>query len=308
MPCYHPITAWRSKEVNESGKRSMVFNPRNAEQPDDPLDLPCGQCVGCRLEKSRQWAIRCMHESSMHEQNCFLTLTFDDDALRDRGNVSVTRRDVQLFFKRLRKRTGVKLRYYYCGEYGDKSNRPHYHAIIFGYDFPDKQLHSVSKNGEFRYYKSEECRLDWPYGNNIIGDVTFESAAYVARYVMKKRTGKDAEEHEQYWRFDSETGEAYTVEPEFVGMSRRPGIGKTWFDKWKSDVYPNDFCVLRGKEVRPPKYYDTLLEREDRFQMDDIKLARMEKALEFAEELTPDRLAAREKVKKIKIEKLVRTL
>lgn len=127
MACFSPLVAYRSRDINVSGKRSMVFNPSYALAPDDPLSLPCGQCIGCRLKYSAQWAARCFHESTMHEDNCFLTLTFDDEHLPE----SISVRDCQLFVKRLRKfASPEKLRYAYCGEYGELFLRPHYHVLV----------------------------------------------------------------------------------------------------------------------------------------------------------------------------------
>lgn len=324
MPCYKPMEAWYAKEVNPSGKRSLVFSPKYALQPDDPITISCGQCVGCRLERSRQWAVRCMHEAQMWQDNCFITLTFSPDGLERRNRefeeqeakdpssvkgwspVGIHPRDYQLFMKRLRKKFGKGARYFYCGEYGEKTSRPHYHACLFNFDFSDKRLFKMS-NG-IPLYVSEELERLWPYGFATIGDVTFESAAYVARYVMKKVNGKQAEEDGTYWRYDGETGEASEVKPEFCAMSRRPGIGKTWFEQFKNDVYPNDYVVLRGKKVRPPKYYDKLLEQEDSYALDDIKMARIEKAFEWVDEQGPERLKAREKCQLVKLDKLVRNL
>lgn len=307
MACYKPLEAWYSKEVNPSGKRSLVFSPKSALQPDDPIRINCGQCVGCRLERSRQWAVRCMHEASMHQNNCFITLTFSPEELEKRDNpLSVDKRDFQLFMKRLRKRFGDGIRYFYCGEYGEKNSRPHYHACLFNHDFSDKRLFKMS-NGIPLYISDELSKL-WPFGFATIGEVTFESAAYTARYVMKKVSGKKAEEEGTYWRYDSETGEGFQVEPEFCCMSRRPGIGKTWFEKFKADLYPNDFVVYRGKKGSVPKYYDKLLEKEDAYALDDIKMDRLEKALKWADEQTPERLASKEKCKIKQIERLVRDL
>lgn len=307
MPCYSPMEAWYARDVNASGKRSLVFNPRNALQPDDPINISCGQCVGCRLERSRQWAVRCMHEASLYENNCFITLTFSPEALEVRDNpLSVCKRDFQLFMKKLRKRFGKGARYYYCAEYGDKNSRPHYHACLFNFDFPDRELWKLS-NG-IPLYRSAELEKLWPYGFSSIGEVTFESAAYVARYIMKKQNGKKADEDGTYVRFDSTTGESWKVEPEFCGMSRRPGIGKAWFEKFKEDVYPNDFVILRGKKVRPPKYYDKLLEQEDSYALDDIKMARIEKAYEWVEENTPERLGQKAACKIAQLNQLVRDL
>lgn len=303
MACFHPITAWYSKFKNPSGKRSLVFNPKFAEQRDDPIDIACGQCVGCRLERSRQWAIRCVHEASLYESNCFITLTFSPDALQQRENEwSLDVRDYQLFMKRLRKKYGSKIRFFHCGEYGEKHKRPHYHACLFNFDFPDKKLWRTV-NGNNLYISESLCDL-WPYGFSTIGDVTFESAAYVSRYIMKKVTGSAADEH--YHWVDEETGETKPLKPEYTTMSRRPGIGKGWFDKYESDVFPDDFVVINGKKMRPPKYYDSLLEQTRPFEFDYIKDQRKIKALDFQDNNTHDRLEVREKVQLARLEKLPR--
>lgn len=273
MACYKPIEAWYSKDVNESGKRSLVFNPNNALERDRPIQIACNQCIGCRLERSRQWALRCMHEAQLYENNCFITLTFNNESLANREfPESLDVRDFQLFMKRLRKRFGDGIRFFHCGEYGEKYHRPHYHACLFNFDFPDKELFKID-NG-FRLYVSKELEKLWPYGFCTIGDVTFESAAYVARYITKKVTGDDADNH--YLVVDEETGEVIGKrKPEYITMSRRPGIAKGWFDKFKDDVYPSDKIHVNGKAFRPPKYYDKLFEESNPFEYDEIKEKRM---------------------------------
>ena len=151
--------------------------------------VPCGQCIGCRLERSRQWAIRCVHEASLHTDNCFITLTYSPDCLPSDG--SLNHDDFQKFFKRLRKHIAPKkIRYYMCGEYGEdlqqpsKLGRPHFHACLFGLDFDDKQLYIV--RDDVKLYTSATLEKIWGKGFVTIGDVTFESAAYVARYIAKK--------------------------------------------------------------------------------------------------------------------------
>jgi hypothetical protein len=279
MACYKPMEAWYSKEVNPSGKRSLVFSPKSAYEPDRPIELACGQCIGCRLERSRQWAIRCMHEASLYENNCFITLTFSPEALAKREfPESLDVREYQLFMKRLRKRFGDGIRFFHCGEYGEKYKRPHYHALLFNFDFPDKKLFRID-NG-FRLYTSEALSELWPYGFCTIGDVTFESAAYVARYITKKVTGDDADK--AYMVVDEETGELIGHrKPEYITMSRRPGIAKEWFDKHKNDVYPSDNIHLRGKKFKPPKYYDKLFEQSNPFEYDEIKEKRLLNGMDY---------------------------
>lgn len=303
MACYHPLTGYRSAEVTKNGKRKLVFNSKYAID-DGEVIVSCGQCVGCRLERSRQWAMRCIHEAQMHENNCFLTLTYNDDNLPYPPSLEV--KHYQDFMKRFRKKfKDHKIRFFHCGEYGDETRRPHYHAIIFGFDFPDKKLWKESFNGD-HYYTSETLNKLWGKGYAIIGSVTFESAAYVARYIMKKVNGENKDEH--YRCVDQDSGESFDIKPEYITMSRRPGIGKTWFEKYKSDVYPSDFVVVRGKKMRPPKYYDNLLAEEDYDELDYIKFQREVNANVSKLEQSYDRLITKEKVKLKQIEKLQRGL
>lgn len=305
MPCYHPITAWRAKERNANGRKPMVFSPKQAEDPDRPELIACGQCVGCRLDRSRQWAIRCVHEASLYENNCFITLTFNDNSLMQRDNpYSLEVRDYQLFMKRLRKKySNKKIRFFHCGEYGEKYGRPHYHACLFNFDFPDKSLWSI-QNGN-RLYTSQSLQELWPYGFSTIGDVTFESAAYVARYIMKKVTGKQQESH--YQLVDGETGEYLgQKKPEYITMSRKPGIASAWFDKYSEDCYPKDFITLNGVKMNVPKYYDKLLEKTRPYEFDEIKQKRLENSDRFWDNNTPERLIVREKVQLKRLEKLPR--
>lgn len=281
MPCYEPIQAWQK----DSGE--IVFSERGALRR--ALKLPCGRCVGCRLERSRQWAVRCMHEASCHSHNCFLTLTYDDENLPD--DMGLHYRHFQLFMKRLRKAKG-KVRFYMCGEYGDLNLRPHFHACVFGCWFDDAVLFKGS--GDSCLYTSETLSKLWPYGFATIGDVTFESAAYVARYVMKKVTGDQALDH--YRRVSPITGEVFNVEPEFSRMSLKPGIGALWFQKYHRDVYPHDYVVVNGREAKPPRYYDKQLAKLDPFEAEALEVGRLERAMRHADDSTPERLAVRRRV------------
>lgn len=230
----------------------MVFDRRDGLGEEFALQLPCGQCIGCRLEKSRQWAVRCMHEASCHRENSFVTLTYADEFLPPSG--SLDRRAFPLFMKRLREVVGYeRVRYFYCGEYGERTFRPHYHALLFGLDFPDKV--EWSRRGDFPVWRSAVLEDCWSLGQSEIGSVTFDSAAYVARYVMKKVTGPDAEAY-----YNGRT-------PEFVGMSRGrkrgDGIGGRWYREFGSSVAARDSVIVAGRECKPPRYYDQLLERSD---------------------------------------------
>lgn len=276
------------------------------------MQLPCGRCSGCRLERSRQWAIRCTHEASLYDKNCFITLTYGREHLP--ADYSVHVRPLQLFFKRLRKSLGShKIRFFACGEYGDENLRPHFHALIFNYDFNDKVLHTIVR--ENKIYTSQHLATLWPYGFSTLGDITFESAAYVARYNMKKVNGDQAVAH--YTRQNPDTGQFHVVEPEFIVMSRRPGIGARWLEKFKSDVYPDDFVLLRGMKMLPPRFYDQQLTEEER---DEVKRRRSTGGLthgskahvvrraKTAANNTPARRAVREQVALARTKTLTRKL
>jgi len=254
------------------------------------MDLPCGQCVGCRLERSRQWAVRCMHEAQLHESNLFLTLTYSDENLPPHGGLFY--RDFQLFMKRLRK-SQPSARFYMCGEYGDQFKRPHYHACLFGVDFLDKVPHGKSPSGEL-LYRSPTLEKLWPLGHSSIGSVTFESAAYVARYVMKKVTGSLAET--AYKRVDPDTGEIHQVPPEFCRMSLKPGIGSKWLEKYQSDVYPADSVIVNGHHTRPPRYYDKQLKETNPQTFEHLTIGRYQRAISQSEDNTATRLETKKQV------------
>lgn len=310
MPCYKPLHGYRSfGEKTESGKRPIVFNSK-AACGGYRVDLPCGQCIGCRIDRARTWSLRCMHEASLYENNCFVTLTFDEDHLPVNG--SLNKRDFQLFMKRLRKRcVGLDvvdgkrpIRYFHCGEYGENMKRPHHHACLFNFDFLDKELWSI-KNG-IRLYRSELLEDLWPFGFSLIGDVTVESANYVARYCIKKITGDDAALH--YVSVDEDTGEMFYLEPEYITMSRRPGIGQKWYEEYRdSDVYSKDFVTSDGKAFKVPAYYDKLEDMRDHFSMLGRKRGRRLKADEHSEDHTVERLNARERVARARVKRLVRS-
>lgn len=278
---------------------SLTFKPPEVGDKTPAITLPCGQCIGCRLEKSRQWAIRCMHESQLYENNSFITLTYDKENLPQYN--SLEKSHFQLFMKRLRKKyEPKKIRFFHCGEYGDENKRPHYHAILFNHDWSDKVIHSI--NDDTRLYTSDILTNLWGHGICTTGDVTFESAAYVARYVLKKINGEQACEH--YMTTNEYTGEIQWIEPEYATMSRGKGIGTEWYNKYKSDVYPRDEVVVNGKKMQPPKFYDSLYEFEDVMKHFELKNRRWDNV--DKENNTPERLKVREIVKKSQIKQLKR--
>lgn len=283
MACFHPLSAYRLAGQIHFGQPTSSLCA--------PLKLPCGQCIGCRLERSRQWATRIMFENQLHDQSCFITLTYANEHLP--FPPSLDHRHFQLFMKRLRKAFGP-VRFYMCGEYGDEFFRPHFHACLFGLDFSEDRVllrRSPSGNNLYRSPALERC---WPFGHSSIGALTFESAAYVARYVTKKITGDQA--HDHYTMVDDD-GVIYNLRPEYNCMSRRPGIGGRWFELYSSDVYRgHDYVVVNGRKCRPPRYFDRLLEKSDPDRHAEIKADRIKTAEAYASDNTPERLAVREEV------------
>lgn len=294
MPCYHPLRAFQCADgtvvFHENGRFNIVRS----------LFLPCGQCIGCRLERSRQWAIRCMHEASLYDRNCFITLTYDDEHLT---SPSLEYRDFQLFMKRLRKKfTKEVIRFYMCGEYGENFGRPHFHACLFNYDFADKLY--FKKAGDAKLYTSGTLAELWGKGFSLIGSVTFESAAYVARYCVAKKTGRAAAAH--YRAVSTETGEITNYTPEFNHMSLRPGIGAAWLRRHWADVYPHGNVVVRGRRMKPPKYYDRVCKRFADDDWADIVYTREQLAHKVFGDNTPERLATKEIVAKARLSQFLR--
>nr|UXQ87974.1 MAG: replication initiation protein [Microvirus sp.] len=310
MPCYHPLTAYRQEHSNK-----LVFD-RSKSHTKIPLGLACGQCIGCRLEKSRHWAIRCMHESSLHQDNCFITLTYDDQHLPP--DHSLHYQHFQNFLKYLRRDHGQGIRFYMAGEYGEPTAennyiaRPHWHACIFNHNFQDLIPWKKTPSGDI-LYTSESLSALWPKGHSTVGTVTFESAAYCARYIMKKINGPKATDLDpitglsHYEKLTSD-GEIITRRPEFNKMSLKPGLGHVWYQNWKTDVYPSDTITHRGKAFSPPSYYDNLHETENPKAHEETKARRRKKILEHGVDLTPERMRIREKVKLAQLNHLKRTL
>lgn len=287
MVCYAPLTAYRSRDVGPTGKRGITFS-RNASFSGEALKLPCGQCIGCRLERSRQWAMRLMHEKQFHDVSLFLTLTYRDADLP--VGRTLVKRDLQLFMKRVRKKFG-KCRYFAAGEYGETTKRPHYHMILFGIDFSDKRQYTRFSGQPL--YTSKILDDLWGHGECKIGDVSFESCAYVARYICDKITGDAA--RDWYVSVDSD-GEVHEVCPEFVVMSRRPGIGMSWFEKFGKHAYELGSVVVNNKEVRPPRFYDVKMDAIDPERVRELSLIRRREAMKRKDDNTPERRRVRERV------------
>lgn len=358
MVCYYPIEGYLCKDGCWAASRKTPFSKKKCRDCES-MSVPCSTCFGCRRSRTLQWAIRITHESKLYSQNCFLTLTYDKSRLpfRDFGaipaDVGLHYPDFQLFMKSLRERFNGcdsvshpffgqidkkhnkpypefynPIRFYMCGEYGEERGRPHFHVMLFNFNFPDRKFWRRTKSGQpiFRSAILEEL---WPYGNSEIGSVSFDSAAYVAGYVQKKVFGDKASD--AYRWVDPDTGEIFMREPEFSGMSLKPGIAYGWLKQFYGDVYPDDFVVFKGLKFKPPKYYDKKyfdltakahIEFEvglDGFpydfkqvflsaDMEAIKFERFLKAQEYLDNSSPERLMVREQVDKAQFAKSKRTL
>lgn len=315
MPCYRPLQAYQCLDGG------VVFQERSRHDTVRSLLLSCGQCIGCRLERSRQWAVRCMHEASLYDKNSYITLTYADEHLRVGG--SLVYRDFQLFMKRLRKRcVPEKLSFYMAGEYGEVCKmcgrvrekcqcvayvrglgRSHFHACVFNCGFDDMVYFKMSPGGG-KLYRSKVLEALWPYGYSTIGAVTFESAAYVARYCMKKVTGADAAGY--YTDVDGLTGEIFERVPEFNRMSLKPGIGRNWLRLYWAEVLQKGEVVMNGKVMPAPKAYLRYLKRMRKFE--DVQLARDVAARASFAERSDARLVVREKVAEARVKLLKRVL
>lgn len=243
MACNKPIKAYATREGG------VVFWER--QDTTKIIHIACGQCMGCRIERARQWAVRIMHEAQLHDANSFVTLTYSDENLP--GKSTLRYLDYQLFMKRLRKHmTGQNVRFFMCGEYGEETGRPHYHACLFGTAFHhDRYVWKKTKVG-YQLYRSPTLEKLWPLGDSNIGELTFDSANYVAGYVTKKLTG-DGEKN-YYNIFDPETGEIHVRPKEFTRMSLKPGIGGEWLKLYWSDV-KDGRVTINGREGSAPRYY-----------------------------------------------------
>lgn len=245
--------------------------------------VPCGQCVECRLRYARHWAVRLMHEASLHEENCFATLTYDGEHVPGDGGLRVG--DFQRFLKRTRLHFEPRrVRFFHCGEYGEEMGRPHYHAILFGVDFADKVPRAV--RGGNQVWASGALDSLWGNGLTELGSVTFESAQYVARYVMKKVRGRGAAEHYG--------GRA----PEYVTMSRRPGIGAGWYERYSEEVERLGTVAMRGAELLPPRFYDERLRARDEGAFEAMKRERVVRSARYVSERE---LRAREAILEAKV-------
>lgn len=316
MPCYHPLLRIPSffngedkleykvvkYEEDKANKIYKINHPDRGIVEAKAMPIKCDQCIGCRLDYSREWATRCMLELPYHDSSWFVTLTYDDFHLDNGVTIkgesdepsltyysdpstgeafpaySLRMRDYQKFMKRLRKsfyRTDedeelIPIRHYSCGEYGSTTHRPHYHGILFGLQLDDLVYYKTNELGQ-KLYNSPSLQRAWsddfgPIGYAVIAEVTWESCAYVARYILKKQKGEGAKIYTNF-----------NISPEFTCMSKRPGIGKQYLldhpDIYKWDQI-NIPTAKGGLKVRPPKYYDRVFDDIAPERLEEVKANR----------------------------------
>ena len=321
MGCVKPLEAYR-------GKHGVVTFNRHLSVSRVAFKLPCGRCIGCRLERARQWGLRCMHEAKLWPQNCFITLTYSDEFLPPYGSLSV--RDIQLFMKRLRKGKKASasnpIRFFLGGEYGERNLRPHYHAVLFNCGFADRRL--LSNAGGVNLYTSDELSGYWSgvgeasfgcagvsdggggdnppsraaLGHASIGEVNYKTAIYCAKCALKRVNGEMAESH--YGVMDQD-GCLHMRVPEFALMSRRPGIGHGYYEKYGSEYLEHDNVIVDGREAPGCRFYDG--RSDTRAKHDDDRLLcfcrycsnkrkRKLNAAKARSDNTPERLDVKERI------------
>ncbi|AYQ58137.1 putative VP4 [Microviridae sp.] len=330
MPCTHPNLAWPvgkhpsgstkyyiteynddidHVEITDRGSVAICYLSKRSPvakkviRRKDALVIPCGQCIGCRMDYSREWADRIITEIPYHESAYFLTLTYDDAHLPINEYVdpetgvigsiaTLVPQDVTLFVKRLRRYVDYhslynflpsgepdKLMYFFAGEYGSQTRRPHYHAIIFGLRLDDLKLYKQSTQGN-PYYNSEMLNRIWGKGYVVVADANWQSAAYVARYILKKQTGDNKEIYERF-----------NYAPEFTRMSLKPAIGRQFALDHMDELFKYDSVPVStpdgGRNIRPPKYFKKLMKDADpdayeRRQLDARKAAEVMNELKLS--------------------------
>lgn len=293
MKCYRPIPAVRRADG------SVSFSAFDRAGDVASFEVPCGKCVGCRLARAQSWAVRARHESMLYDRNCFITLTYDDAHIPEHGSLRYA--DVQRFLKRLRKRysgytmlpNGKRpIRFLCAGEYGSSTLRPHYHALIFNFDFKDD-----ARPWGDTTYRSPTLEDLWPFGSSLVGPLTPASAAYTARYCLKKvYSSQDPDAYDS--TVDPHTGEVSVRVPEFLQASLRPGLGSFFFDKYRADFYPNDAVIFDGRRVPVPTFYKRKLAQADPLLSEEVEHSRYLRARDVPlSERTPERRAVSETVK-----------
>lgn len=256
MACENPQRAYQRAH----GGPLTFYRPNTYEAATTwkALDIPCGTCILCRQSHAREWGVRIAHEAQQWEKSCFVTLTYSEENLPEHSSLKYD--DLTRFWKRIRH--SGELRYYAVGEYGDETQRPHYHACIFGRDYSDHR--TILRDKPTMLWTNRELELAWGLGHTSVGALTFATAQYTASYVLKKlRTGK------KYVRIDEETGELIPLEQPRSFMSRN--IARDWWGRYCGHVSAHDLVVVDGREMKPPRAYDRWLKAKDEQRLKEIK-------------------------------------
>jgi len=307
MACYSPLKGYKDSNG------ALVF--KRTSHTVGTMEVACGQCLGCRLDRTLMWAMRITHEACLHESahgNCFVTFTYrskDTCTAEQYKNGHYVPEDYSLnyhhfrdFIKRLRKHFSQKIRYFHCGEYGEESLRPHYHACLFNCSFDDQFVYQQEQG--ITTYESDTLQNLWPYGFCTIGELNFETASYTAGYILKKVSGARADD--TYLRND-EYGVAYWVKPPYTTMSlghtcnvchkksckrSTGGIGRDFYEKYTGDFFPSDESPIPGKGIihKVPRYYQKILSEQSPELLDHVLRRRKEFITAHAQDFTPERL------------------
>jgi len=263
--CEKPLTAYRPANGGP-----LLWKPTSLQATTE-IQVKCGNCILCRTNHAKEWAIRITHEQQLHDENSFITLTYAEENLPLINNTPTLRlKDLQDFMKRLRFQLHPKkIRYYAVGEYGEKTQRPHYHACIFGHAFTEKR--SILRSTPSLLWTNPELQKAWPHGHVSVGALTFATAQYTASYVTKKLRSK-----QQYVYLDEETGELKPLQQPKAVMSLKPAIGLDWWNNYNRQTIEKDYVIINGGKHKPPKYYDTLLKKLSEEKYEEMKEKRME--------------------------------
>lgn len=267
MGCTCPVDAWRARDGASDGR--LKFSPLKG---GEHLRISCGRCISCRIARAEKLATQCYCEAQMHESNYFLTLTYSDEHLPSDWSLRIS--ELQSALKRLRYYLDCSFRYLGTGEYGGLYHRPHYHLLGFGMSIPDLYPWEKSPTGG-TLYRSPLVEKAWPYGHVKVGAFTWNTAAYVARYSLKK-VSKEAR-LDEYTRFNPATGEVWEVAPVFKVQSLRPGLGYSWFQKYRGDCFPSDFLIVDGRKRAVPDYFLRLADPELALEVKDQRRFQVER-------------------------------
>lgn len=307
MACFYPQEGYL---VLDDGVKRWRRYVRHGDDVLEPMTVVCGNCIGCRMERSRRWTIRCQHEVLMCERqglpSSFVTLTIDDGHMPEHGEIEY--RLCQLFHKRVRKNSGVAYRHLTLSEYGGLTFRPHFHCVMMGLSFERGKPAGKGDSGEVCYESPQLAKL-WPLGFSSFGNATARSIGYCTRHNFKDAMKYPPGFFEEEW-LDDETGEICKRRGPFLTFSR--GIGRSWYEQYgRTDCHNHDFMVLRdGQVVGPIPFYDDLLAStpDGECELLELKARRRLKALEHPEDQTRERLAVREQVFKARIRNLMKGL